>query len=178
MRVEDFDNDVILAATCRGDVLAYCKNVSSSEWGALCMLCCASCAVHVLLRCAMCSELMHGQHTFCCLLTPFPFFTGEVHQCLRQNREQLTADCRREEMLLEQQEAEHISLRPGLLNACSNERTVFCDKVKGGNGRVFRCLADHLGNPDFGHVCRGEVISKLQRRCARGDAVRIGWHLA
>jgi Golgi apparatus protein 1 len=62
----------------------------------------------------------------------------EVLDCLRHNRDRLTNECRREQLLLEQQEAENIMLRPGLLKACANERSVFCDKVKGGNGRVFR----------------------------------------
>ena len=28
-----------------------------------------------------------------------------------------------------------------------------------------RCLAEKMGDPDFGPNCRGEVIGKLQRRC-------------
>ena len=46
--------------------------------------------------------------------------------------------CRSEEMLLEQQEAEHIELRPNLLKACADERQSFCRNVQPGAGRVFR----------------------------------------
>lgn len=41
-------------------------------------------------------------------------------------------------MILEQQEAEHIELRPNLLKACANERQTFCSVVKPGSARVFR----------------------------------------
>jgi Golgi apparatus protein 1 len=146
---------------------------------------------------------------------------GGVHECLRANRDKLSEACRREELLLEAQQAEHIELRPNLLAACGNERTMFCRDVKAGSGRVFRwaargagrrgaglsaahpravsvrprgparttaeskpatepastpnpqtpapprrCLADHLADPDLGPVCRGQVISKIQRRQA------------
>jgi hypothetical protein len=44
-------------------------------------------------------------------------------------------------MLLEQQEAEHIELRPNLLKACADERQAFCSKVQAGSGRVFRWVS-------------------------------------
>ncbi len=91
---------------------------------------------------------------------------GRVHACLRENRRQLSDGCRREEMILEQQEAEHIELRPNLLRACTEERAAFCAGVQPGSARVFRCLAEKLADPDFGAVCRAEVIAKLQRRQA------------
>jgi Golgi apparatus protein 1 len=61
-----------------------------------------------------------------------------VHECLRRNRDKLTEACRREQLMLEAQQAERIELRPGLLKACANERALFCKDVKTGNGRVFR----------------------------------------
>ncbi|GBF99737.1 hypothetical protein Rsub_12450 [Raphidocelis subcapitata] len=123
MKVEDYRNDLILAANCRGDVETLCKDVQPDE-------------------------------------------QGGVHACLRRNRDKLSDACRREELLLEAQQAEHIELRPGLLAACATERGMFCRDVKGGSGRVFRCLADHLADPDLGPLCRGQVISKIQRRQA------------
>jgi hypothetical protein len=41
-------------------------------------------------------------------------------------------------MILEQQEAEHIELRPNLLKACADERQAFCSGVAPGSARVFR----------------------------------------
>eukprot|EP00879_Flechtneria_rotunda_P002629 GHRR01002831.1.p1 GENE.GHRR01002831.1~~GHRR01002831.1.p1 ORF type:complete len:772 (+),score=213.92 GHRR01002831.1:193-2316(+) len=91
---------------------------------------------------------------------------GHVHACLREHHKDLSEGCRREEMILEQQEAEHIELRPNLLKACADERQAFCKSVAPGSARVFRCLAEKLADPDFGAQCRFEVISKLQRRQA------------
>ncbi|WIA10935.1 hypothetical protein OEZ85_011100 [Tetradesmus obliquus] len=122
MEVSNFNNDVILAANCRGDVDKFCKNVEPGE--------------------------------------------GRVHACLREHRRELSDACRREEMILEQQEAEHIELRPNLLKACADERQAFCAGVAPGSARVFRCLAEKLADPDFGPKCRYEVIAKLQRRQA------------
>jgi len=61
-----------------------------------------------------------------------------VHACLRQHRSELSEGCRQEESLLEQQEAEHIELRPNLLKACADERQVFCANVQPGSARIFR----------------------------------------
>lgn len=91
---------------------------------------------------------------------------GAVHECLRKNGAQLTDACRREQLLLEAQQAAHVELRPGLAAACAGERARFCKSVEAGGGRVFRCLADSLADPDFGQPCRREVISKIQRRQA------------
>eukprot|EP00775_Hariotina_reticulata_P012795 gene12795-12923_t len=122
MEVQDFHNDVILAAQCQGDVEQFCKLVPPGE--------------------------------------------GRVHACLRQHRSQLSDGCRQEESILEQQEAEHIELRPNLLKACADERQAFCKNVQPGSARIFRCLAQKLADPDFGAKCRTEVISKLLRRQA------------
>ena len=40
---------------------------------------------------------------------------GRVHDCLRSKRQQLSDNCRKEELLLEEQEAENIELRPGIM---------------------------------------------------------------
>jgi Golgi apparatus protein 1 len=61
-----------------------------------------------------------------------------VHACLRQHRSELSDGCRQEESLLEQQEAEHIELRPNLLKACADERQAFCANVQPGSARIFR----------------------------------------
>jgi hypothetical protein len=76
------------------------------------------------------------------VLSLHPCYTGQgrVHACLREHRKQISQGCRAEEMLLEQQEAEHIELRPNLLKACADERQAFCSNVQAGSGRVFRCV--------------------------------------
>lgn len=50
-----------------------------------------------------------------------------------------------------------------------------------GSARVFRCLAEKMGDLDFGEPCRQEVVKKLQRRWAgwpHGLAVGSGSELA
>lgn len=91
---------------------------------------------------------------------------GRVHNCLREHRSQLSEACRREELLLEELEAENVELRPSLLRTCRAERRNFCGSVAPGQARVFRCLAEKLSDPDFGEACRNEIISKLHRRQA------------
>lgn len=80
---------------------------------------------------------------------------GRVHACLRDHRKVISEGCKREEMLLEQQEAEHIELRPNLLKACADERQSFCKSVQPGSGRVFRC-----GHPQHGLIrsCSAELF--------------------
>ncbi|KAG1658887.1 hypothetical protein FOA52_000675 [Chlamydomonas sp. UWO 241] len=91
---------------------------------------------------------------------------GRVHECLRASRDVLSAACRREELLLEEEEADSIQLRPGLLRKCRSEVRVFCKDVSPGDARLFRCLAERSGDADFGGPCRSEVQSKLHRRQA------------
>jgi golgi apparatus protein 1 len=50
------------------------------------------------------------------------------------------------------------------VQACANERDVFCGELQTGQARVFRCLAHNLGKADFGEACKKEVMTKLARR--------------
>ncbi|EFJ50582.1 hypothetical protein VOLCADRAFT_103797 [Volvox carteri f. nagariensis] len=91
---------------------------------------------------------------------------GRVHKCLRDNRKKLTDACRREELLLEEKEANSIELNMSLLKACKAERQLFCSAVQPGQARVFRCLAENMNDADFGSSCKYQVVYKLQRRQA------------
>ncbi len=93
-----------------------------------------------------------------------PAGEGRVHKCLREHSKELSENCRREELRLEQSEMESIELNQGLLKACRDERSMFCTDVTPGSARVFRCLAENLGNADYGDACKYQVITKLQRR--------------
>ncbi len=91
---------------------------------------------------------------------------AEVHACLREHSAELQDDCRKEEMRLEAKEAENINLSANLLRACRDERQSFCGSVAPGGARVFRCLAENMGNTDFGNACRDAIGTKLRRRSA------------
>lgn len=41
---------------------------------------------------------------------------------------------------------------------------MLCKDVATGSGRVFRCLAEHLEDGDFGDACKSQIANKLQRR--------------
>lgn len=45
-----------------------------------------------------------------------------MHECLRSHRQELSAACRQEELLLEEEEAENVELRPGVLRVRRVER--------------------------------------------------------
>jgi len=85
---------------------------------------------------------------------------GRTLACLRQNREKLQPDCRREELQLSLLAARDIRLRPKLKKLCSEEMTVFCAEVKPGRGRMMRCLQENLSQPQFSEACRQEVAKR------------------
>ncbi|GAX78146.1 hypothetical protein CEUSTIGMA_g5588.t1 [Chlamydomonas eustigma] len=91
---------------------------------------------------------------------------GRVHACLRINRKQISEGCRKEELLLEEQEAENVELKVGVMKICRDERQLYCKGVAPGQARMFRCLAENMGDHDFGETCREEIMDKLQRRQA------------
>jgi Golgi apparatus protein 1 len=122
MEVNDFRNDVILAAACRNDMDKFCSTVEPGE--------------------------------------------GRVHACLRSHRSELQEGCRREELILEEQEQEVAESKSGIVKTCREERELFCSTVAAGGARVFRCLADNMNDPDFGSKCRNDILTKLLRRQA------------
>jgi Golgi apparatus protein 1 len=100
---------------------------------------------------------------FCATVEPGD---GRVHKCLRDQRKELTEACRKEELLLEEKEANSIELNMGLMKSCKPERQMFCKAVQVGQARVFRCLAENMNDADFGNNCKYQIIYKLQRRQA------------
>ncbi len=62
-----------------------------------------------------------------------------MHECLRSHRSDLSESCRKEELALEELEAENVELRPGVMRVCKQERLTFCRGVVPGGARMFRC---------------------------------------
>lgn len=55
-----------------------------------------------------------------------------MHQCLRDNFQKLTDNCRKEELKLNIIQSRDVRLRPKLNKACSDEITVFCQGIQPG----------------------------------------------
>ncbi|CAI5490371.1 unnamed protein product [Closterium sp. Naga37s-1] len=60
--------------------------------------------------------------------------------CLRAKRDELTEECKEEELRLSEMEASDIRLTPTLMNACGLELNHFCRGVHPTTGLAFRCL--------------------------------------
>lgn len=119
---------------------------------------------HIPFRCiiiVLTAQLVCQGYKASLLLSPGE---GRVHKCLREHRKQLSDACRREELLLEEKEANSIELNMSLLKACKAERQLFCAAVQPGQARVFRCLAENMNDADFGSGCKNQVMYKLRRR--------------
>lgn len=184
---QDYRLNYRLSASCAKDVSELCKNACKAEEGQVCggsILRCLTERKDEIKSEACQNEVFYFEkmevmdfrndvilaaackadvEKFCQDIEPGE---GRVHECLRKNRKALTEQCRKEELLLEQQEAENVELRPGLLKACVDERQMFCKDVQPGQARVFRCLAEKMGDLDFGDQCRVEISNKLIRRQA------------
>ena len=91
------------------------------------------------------------------LLTDDCYFVGLcVGQCLVANKANLSPSCKREEERLQTVQSKDIRLRPSF-KVCKEEIDVYCKDVKGGQGRIFRCLQASLMKSDFSDGCKTEV---------------------
>ena len=66
---------------------------------------------------------------------------GRVHECLRSHRDELGDTCRKEELLLEEQEAETVELRPGIMKVWNHENV---ELVHTKNVETFPHIFPHL----------------------------------
>lgn len=98
---------------------------------------------------------------FCAKVTPGE---GRTYQCLRQHLHELSPRCREENERVEIMEADNVQLNVHLMKACKAEHEQFCSAVAPGQARVFRCLANHMAEPEFGSQCAAQVVQKLRRR--------------
>eukprot|EP00238_Polyblepharides_amylifera_P013095 CAMPEP_0196572234 /NCGR_PEP_ID=MMETSP1081-20130531/2305_1 /TAXON_ID=36882 /ORGANISM="Pyramimonas amylifera, Strain CCMP720" /LENGTH=880 /DNA_ID=CAMNT_0041889479 /DNA_START=135 /DNA_END=2777 /DNA_ORIENTATION=+ len=87
---------------------------------------------------------------------------GRVHQCLMENKKELSASCKSMEDKLQLVQADDVRLRPGF-KACKEEIQVYCNNVKPGMGRLFRCLQANAEKSDVSETCKTQVLQKQGR---------------
>lgn len=63
-----------------------------------------------------------------------------MHQCLRDNVQKLTENCRKEELKLNIIQSRDVRLRPKLNKACSEEIAVYCKDVQPGGASLLSLL--------------------------------------
>jgi len=88
--------------------------------------------------------------------------SGRIHECLVANKATLSPSCKREEERLQTVQSKDIRLRPSF-KVCKEEIDVYCKEVKGGQGRIFRCLQASLMKSDFSDGCKAEVKKRQSR---------------
>lgn len=88
---------------------------------------------------------------FCADVTPGG---GRIAKCLKEHENELSAACkaRGEEVKSKMKEA---------IQACQKDAAQFCNDVKPGNGRIFKCLKEH--EQELSTECRGTLDQRKKR---------------
>jgi hypothetical protein len=227
MQVHDFNNDVILATACRGDVESLCKDVKPGAWrrswsargGALRRLprrdrgrgCLFGGPALTELRtrpsrarrrarrrarvpapqprppdgvlpprAAHAGVAAGGAHR--AAPGPAQGLRQRAHAVLqgREDRQRPHLQVRRRRLgsgAIGRRPAAPEARGPRLPSAARRASSVCADPRLHSPHRAAprrRCLADHLADPDLSPVCRGEVITKIQRRWGWGGGGEPG----
>jgi len=87
---------------------------------------------------------------------------GRVHECLSAHKKELSPKCAAQEDKLQMVLEKDVRLKPGFKN-CKEEMKVYCNNVKPGQGRMFRCLQSNVDKSDFSDKCKHQVQKKQNR---------------
>uniref|UniRef100_A0A6U9KYV4 Golgi apparatus protein 1 n=1 Tax=Zooxanthella nutricula TaxID=1333877 RepID=A0A6U9KYV4_9DINO len=87
---------------------------------------------------------------------------GMVHQCLRKVISKLDPKCREVELRQGSLEAQDITLKPLLQQACTSAIRRFCADIPPGEARVLQCLQDKRGEPSFPQRCKSELEDDME----------------
>ena len=98
---------------------------------------------------------------------------GRIHRCLRDQAQDLSDECKKEELTLSIVQSQDVRLMPQLRVACVDEMKAYCNDVPPGGQRVLKCLEDHAKEPDFGGACLKEV-DIVSKRAARNYKLDYG----
>eukprot|EP00850_Spirogloea_muscicola_P014522 SM000105S13867 [mRNA] locus=s105:179263:185692:- [translate_table: standard] len=91
---------------------------------------------------------------------------GNSLSCLRSHRDNLSDECRAEELRFSMMEASDLRLTPTLMNACGQEIQTFCRDVSPADSQAFKCLQANLEAVGMSAACKGEVNLQEARRAS------------
>mgnify|MGYP001157971688 FL=1 len=91
---------------------------------------------------------------------------GATEQCLKDNRAELSTQCKLEVFRREVEESEDIRYDGFLAEVCAGDKNAFCGDVTPGEGRILACLEAHVGAAKFSSECRQILDRRVVRRAA------------
>jgi hypothetical protein len=95
-----------------------------------------------------------------------PWGGGAVEQCLKDNRSELSTQCKLEVFRREVEESEDVRYDAFLAETCAADKSAFCGDVVPGEGRIMACLEAHAGAAKFSAECRSILDRRVVRRAA------------
>jgi len=87
---------------------------------------------------------------------------GEIHACLRKKMNELSLECREEELLQGALEASDITLKPRLFYTCKHAMGTFCNDISPGGAKMYQCLQDNRLKTDFPLECKKAIVKDLE----------------
>lgn len=91
-----------------------------------------------------------------------PTQQGKTIECLSQKFEDLEKDCRKQIIRVTELQSEDFHLDRVLYFACRDDREHFCDNIKSGNGKVYKCLMKNKFSPEMSKQCQ-EQLTRRQK---------------
>ncbi|MDB9924943.1 cysteine rich repeat-containing protein [bacterium] len=91
---------------------------------------------------------------------------GATEQCLKDNRAELSTQCKLEVFRREVEESEDVRYDGFLAEMCAGDKNAFCGDVTPGEGRIMACLEAHVGAAKFSSECRTILDRRVVRRAA------------
>ncbi|XP_064105225.1 Golgi apparatus protein 1-like [Macrobrachium nipponense] len=89
-----------------------------------------------------------------------PHSQGSTIECLTKNARELGRECHKQILRLAEIQADDFHLDRPLFFACREDREKFCDNVRAGEGRVYKCLMKHKMERRMSKEC----VDQLSRR--------------
>ncbi|XP_065676137.1 Golgi apparatus protein 1-like isoform X1 [Hydra vulgaris] len=85
---------------------------------------------------------------------------SEVVSCLEANINELTPQCQEQILKIAELQADDYHLDRPLYYACQEARERFCRDVKSGDGRIYKCLTEHITNDLMSQQCALKLVAR------------------